>query len=136
MILRKTISLPEMSRGVHLITREISSHIHGIETGMVNIFLKHSSASLAINENYDPDVRNDIENFLKNLIPDGWYGFKHTIEGEDDMPAHMKNILIGSSLTIPITGGRLDLGTWQGIYLLEHRVSGGSREIVITLFGE
>ena len=125
-----------MPRGVHLVTRQIETEIRGIETGIAHLFLQHSSASLALNENYDPDVRRDVESFLRSLIPDGWSGFTHTLEGPDDMPAHMKNILIGSSLTIPITDGRLNLGTWQGIYLLEHREHGGSRNIVITLIGD
>ncbi len=136
MTLQRTLTLSPMPRGVHLITRQIESEIHGITTGIAHLFLQHSSASLAINENYDPDVRRDVEHFLRTLIPDGWEGFSHTLEGPDDMPAHMKNILIGPSLTIPVTDGRLNLGTWQGIYLLEHREHGGSRRIVITLMGE
>lgn len=125
-----------MPRGVHLITKAIQSEIRGIETGIAHLFLQHTSASLALNENYDPDVRRDVETFLRSLIPDGWSGFRHTLEGPDDMPAHMKNILIGSSLTLPVTNGRLNLGTWQGIYLLEHREHAGSRRIVLTLMGE
>ena len=136
MILQKILTLPPMPRGVHLITRPIAAEISGIRTGIAHLFLQHSSASLAINENYDPDVRADVERFLRSLVPDGWSGFAHTLEGADDMPAHMKNILIGSSLTIPVTDGRLNLGTWQGIYLLEHREHGGSRKIVVTLMGE
>ena len=136
MTIQRRLTLPPMQRGVHLITRRIEAEIRGIDTGIAHLFLRHSSASLAINENYDPDVRRDVENFLRSLIPDGWSGFTHTLEGPDDMPAHMKNILIGSGLTIPVTDGRLALGTWQGIYLLEHREHGGSREIVITLMGE
>ena len=136
MTLQRTLTLSPMPRGVHLITRQIEAEIHGITTGIAHLFLQHSSASLAINENYDPDVRRDVEHFLRTLIPDGWEGFSHTLEGPDDMPAHMKNILIGPSLTIPVTDGRLNLGTWQGIYLLEHREHGGSRRIVITLMGE
>ena len=136
MILQRILTLPPMPRGVHLITRQIEQEIHGITTGIAHLFLQHSSASLAINENYDPDVRRDVEHFLRTLIPDGWSGFTHTLEGPDDMPAHMKNILIGPSLTIPVTDGRLNLGTWQGIYLLEHREHGGNRRIVITLMGE
>ncbi len=133
---QRTLTLPPMPRGVHLITRQIEPEIQGIGTGIAHLFLQHSSASLAINENYDPDVRRDVERFLRTLIPDGWSGFTHTLEGPDDMPAHMKNILISPSLTIPVTDGRLALGTWQGIYLLEHREHGGSRRIVITLMGE
>ncbi|WP_456456247.1 secondary thiamine-phosphate synthase enzyme YjbQ [Nitratifractor sp.] len=136
MTLQRTLTLPPMPRGVHLITRQIEPEIREISTGIAHLFLQHSSASLAINENYDPDVRRDVEHFLRTLIPDGWAGFTHTLEGPDDMPAHMKNILIGSSLTIPVTDGRLALGTWQGIYLLEHREHGGERRIVITLMGE
>ena len=136
MTLQRTIILPPMPRGVHLITRKIEPEIRGITTGIAHLFLQHSSASLAINENYDPDVRRDVEHFLRTLIPDGWEGFSHTLEGPDDMPAHMKNILIGPGLTIPVTDGRLNLGTWQGIYLLEHREHGGERRIVITLMGE
>jgi len=136
MTLQRFITLPAMPRGVHLITRHIEPELRGIRTGIAHIFLQHSSASLALNENYDPDVRRDVESFLRSLIPDCWEGFTHTLEGCDDMPAHMKNILIGSSLTIPVTEGRPGLGTWQGIYLLEHREHGGSRKIVVTLMGE
>ena len=136
MTLQRVLPLPPLSRGVHLITPRIEPEIRGIETGIAHIFLRHSSASLALNENYDPDVRRDVEQFLRSLVPDCWEGFTHTLEGCDDMPAHMKNVLIGSSLTIPVTDGRLALGTWQGIYLLEHREHGGSRQIVITLLGD
>ncbi len=135
MVIQSSIKLAPYPRGVHIITKEIEKEIK-IDSGIVNIFLKHTSASLAINENYDPSVRVDVENFLKSLIPDGWSGFTHTLEGADDMAAHMKNIFIGSSLTIPIQNGSLALGTWQGVYLLEHRDYGGSREILITQIGE
>ena len=135
MVIQKHITLPPYPRGVHIISKHIEDHISGVETGIANIFLKHTSASLALNENYDPSVRNDIESFLRTLIPDGYKGFTHTLEGADDMPAHMKNILIGSSLTIPITNGSLNLGTWQGVYLLEHRIYGESRELVLTVLG-
>ena len=133
---QQRLTLPPFERGVHLITDHIVSYIHGVETGVAHLFLQHSSASLALNENYDPDVRGDTERFLRALIPDGWSGFEHVLEGVDDMPAHLKNILIGSSLTIPVTSGGLNLGTWQGIYLLEHRRHGGARNLVITLMGE
>ncbi len=136
MTIQHTITLPPMPRGVHLITRHIVPCIGDITVGTAHLFLRHTSASLALNENYDPDVRQDTYRFLQSLIPDGWEGFDHTLEGPDDMPAHLKNILIGSSLTLPVTDGRLNLGTWQGIYLLEHREHGGSREIVITLCGD
>ena len=135
MVLQSSIKLAPYPRGVHLITSHIEKEIK-ISSGIANIFLKHTSASLAINENYDPSVRVDVETFLRSLIPDGWSGFTHTLEGADDMAAHMKNILIGSSLTIPIQNNSLALGTWQGIYLLEHRNYGGRREILITQIGE
>jgi len=136
MTIQKEIILPPFKRGVYLITEYISSNIEGIETGLANVFLKHSSASLAINENYDPAVRRDVETFLRSMIPDGWRGFTHTLEGKDDMPAHMKNILIGSTVTIPVTNGKLNMGIWQGIYLLEHREYSDSRKIVLTLMGD
>jgi len=136
MVIQRGIKLPPLKRGVHLITPFLEESISEIDLGIANIFLKHTSASLAINENYDPSVREDTERFLRSLIPDGWSGFKHTLEGLDDMPAHIKNIFIGSSLTIPITNQRLNLGVWQGIYLLEHREGIHSREVIITLIGE
>lgn len=134
-MLKRDIYITAPNRGVYLITDKISQAIDGIKDGIVNIFLKHTSASLAINENYDPTVRGDIETFLNSLIPDCWEGFRHTLEGCDDMSAHMKNIFIGSSLTIPITNGKLDMGIWQGIYLLEHRDNPSKREISITVIG-
>ncbi len=133
MVIQKSIKLSPKSRGVYLISDEITPHIKDLKSGLANIFLKHTSASLAINENYDPSVRYDIETFLRSLIPDAWSGFSHTLEGDDDMSAHMKNIFIGSSLTIPIQNYKLSLGTWQGIYLLEHRDGVFQREIVLTL---
>ena len=136
MTIQHTITLPPMPRGVHLITSRIVPYVGDITVGTAHLFLKHTSASLALNENYDPDVRQDTYRFLQSIIPDGWEGFDHTLEGPDDMPAHLKNILIGSSLTLPVSDGRLNLGTWQGVYLLEHRERGGSREIVITLCGD
>ena len=135
MVRQNSIKIPSKARGVHIITNEISKHIK-IKNGIANIFLKHTSASLALNENFDSNVPLDVEDFLNHLIPDCWSGFRHTLEGCDDMSAHMKNIFIGSSLTIPITDSKLNLGTWQGIYLLEHRNFGGSREIFITQIGE
>jgi len=136
MTLSFSITLPPFKRGVHLIDHLVNPHIKGINIGIANIFLKHTSASLAINENYDPSVRVDIESFLRSLIPDNWSGFTHILEGTDDMSAHMKNIFIGSSLTIPISNGNLSMGTWQGIYLLEHREGVHKREITITLIGD
>ncbi len=136
MIRQTKILLPAYPRGVHLITEKVAPHIEGITTGIAHLFLQHTSASLALNENYDSDVRGDVERFMRHMIPDGWHGFRHTLEGDDDMPAHLKNILIGASLTIPISKGGLALGTWQGIYLLEHREYGGARRILLTLYGE
>jgi secondary thiamine-phosphate synthase enzyme len=131
------ISLTPKERGVHLVTNEILKQIDiPINKGLMHIFIKHTSASLALNENADPSVRFDSENFLNYLIPENYPNFTHTLEGADDMPAHIKNILIGSSITIPITNNRPNLGTWQGIYLLEHRNYGGSRNLVITIIGE
>ncbi len=133
--LQSSITLPPKRRGVYLVTDKIESKI-AINSGILNIFLKHTSASLAINESYDSSVRVDVESFLNSLIPDGWRGFTHTLEGDDDMSAHMKNIFVGSSLTIPIVNGKLALGTWQGVYFLEHRDFANSREILITQIGE
>lgn len=135
--IQKEITLKSRSKGIYLITSEILSEIpelKNIHIGMANFFLKHTSASLSINENASPDVRSDMENFIDNLIPNEKY-FLHNYEGEDDMPAHIKTSLLGNSLTIPITDGRLNLGTWQGIYLCEHRIQPHRRKLVITLIG-
>lgn len=135
-LFQRELHLSAYHRGMHLITGEIEEAIgRKITTGTLHLFLKHTSASLALNENADPSVRSDAERFLNDLIPQSYPHFEHTYEGSDDMPAHMKNILIGSSLTLPITHGRLNLGTWQGIYLCEHRDFAGGRTIVLTLTG-
>ena len=107
-----------------------------IKTGIASILIKHTSASLTLNENFDPDVRTDMESYFSNAVKENEPFYLHTSEGSDDMPAHIKSSLIGSTLTIPITKGSFNLGTWQGIYLCEHRNHGGSRKLVITLFGE
>ncbi|GJQ63453.1 MAG: hypothetical protein SCALA702_25060 [Melioribacteraceae bacterium] len=136
---QKEIFLPARKRGFHLITGELLREIPEIQQisiGMANIFIKHTSASLTINENADPDVRRDMETYFSKSVPDGAPYFVHTMEGPDDMPAHIKASIMGPSLNIPIQNGRLNLGTWQGIYLCEHRDYGGSRKIVITLQGE
>lgn len=133
------ISLKPQSRGFHIITREVEvaiPEIKNIRVGLANIFIKHTSASLTINENVSPDVRRDMERYFNRMIPEDAPYFEHTYEGPDDMPAHIKSSLLGPSLTIPIKDGRLNLGTWQGIYLCEHRDHGGARRIVITLTGE
>lgn len=128
-------SLTEKRRGCHLITNEIVSHIAGKlpQTGLLNIFVKHTSCALSINENADPDVRRDMEQILNHLVKENEPYYDHTLEGADDMPAHAKSSLFGVSLTIPITNGRLNLGTWQGIYLCEFRNYGGPRKIVATI---
>ena len=136
-LFQKTLALSAFRRGFHLITDEIEGALSdcSIQNGIVHIFIKHTSASLTINENADPSVRTDMEAFLNETCDDKAY-FVHTYEGSDDMPAHLKASLLGSSVTVPLTNGRLNLGTWQGIYLGEHRDHGGSREIVMTVLGE
>jgi secondary thiamine-phosphate synthase enzyme len=133
---QKEISIKAPGRGFFVITDKIVSAIdfYDIKTGMMNVFLKHTSASLTINENVSPDVRLDMEEISNRLVPDG-YGYNHSLEGPDDMPAHFKSSMFGVSLNIPITDGRLNLGTWQGIYLNEHRDYPSTRHIVITVWG-
>lgn len=138
-IYQTEIRLRPRSRGFHLITEEIIeqfSEIEDIEIGFLQIFIKHTSAGLAINENADPTVREDFESHFNVMVPEDQPYYKHTMEGSDDMPAHIKASLTGTSLQIPITKGRLNLGTWQGIYLCEHRDRGGSRKLVLTAYGE
>jgi secondary thiamine-phosphate synthase enzyme len=139
MWLQKEISLKPKVRGFHLITEEIlsqCSEIKKVKTGLFNIFIKHTSASLTLNENYDPDVRLDMEKYFNYTVKENEAYFAHISEGADDMPAHIKSTLIGSSLSIPITNGKPNLGTWQGIYLCEHRNHAGSRKIVMTISGK
>jgi len=133
---QKEISVKAPNRGFFLITDKIlnSININDVNAGMMNLFLKHTSASLTINENASPDVRVDMEEISSRLIPDG-YHYNHNLEGSDDMPAHFKSSMFGVSLNIPITNGRLNLGTWQGIYLNEHRDYPTSRKIVISVWG-
>ncbi len=138
-VFQKEIKVREKKRGFHLITDEILDEIpeiRNIETGFAHIFIKHTSASLTINENADPTVRKDFESHFNKMIPENAPYYQHNTEGSDDMPAHLKASTLGSSVTIPITKGDFNLGTWQGVYLCEHRNYGGSRKIVITLFGE
>lgn len=135
---QKEIQLRPFSRGLHLITDEIAHRfpeLMTIEKGFLKVFIKHTSASLTINENADPTVRSDFEKHLNVMIPENASYYVHTYEGSDDMPAHIKASLLGSSIEIPITKGRLNLGTWQGIYLCEHRNHGGSRTLVVTAYG-
>lgn len=135
---QKEITLSHHSRGFHLITKELLSNfpeVKEVSSGWINIFIKHTSAALTLNENADPTVRNDFETQFNRMVPDGAAYFEHQSEGPDDMPAHIKSSLLGSSVTVPITNGRLNLGTWQGIYLCEHRNHGGRRNIVLTVIG-
>lgn len=129
------IILPEYRRGYHLITRVIEQQLPALpEKGLLNILIKHTSAAITINENADPSVRSDFEQIMNRLVPENQSFYAHTLEGSDDMPAHIKSSLLGQSLTIPITNRRLNLGTWQGIYLCEFRDYGGPRELVLTIF--
>jgi len=135
MIQQKEIHLPSFRRGYHLITKVINEEISDFQgDGMLNIFLKHTSAALSLNENADPSVRTDFESFMNFLVPENHPVYTHILEGSDDMPAHLKSSLLGTSLTIPISNGRLNLGTWQGIYLCEFRNRGGSRRVVLSFY--
>ncbi len=144
MIFQKEIIIPAKPRGFHLITGEILTQLPsswfspegGVRGGFIHLFVKHTSCGLCINENADPDVRHDMEQIFNRLVKDNEPYYYHTLEGSDDMPSHAKSVLSGVSLTIPITNGRLNLGTWQGIYLCEYRDYGGPRKIVITIIGE
>jgi secondary thiamine-phosphate synthase enzyme len=135
---QRTIELADHPRGFHLVTSDILARLPEVEqvqTGLLHLFIQHTSASLTINENADPDVPIDLESSLSAIAPED-FAYRHTCEGPDDMPAHVKSSLLGSSLTIPIHAGRLCLGTWQGIYLCEHRERGGRRRVVATIWGE
>ncbi|MEM9646464.1 MAG: secondary thiamine-phosphate synthase enzyme YjbQ [Planctomycetota bacterium] len=138
MWIQKRLSLPARPRGFHLVTRSIVEAVPEIEelaVGWMQVFLQHTSASLTINENADPDVRLDFETAMNHAVPEG-LPYVHTLEGPDDMPAHVKASMMGAGLMLPIGNGRLQLGTWQGIYLCEHRDHGGSRSVVITIQGQ
>jgi secondary thiamine-phosphate synthase enzyme len=137
--IQRIIRLKPRSRGFHVITSEVVQQLPElgrIEAGILHLFIQHTSASLVINENVSPEVRGDLERHLGELVPEGPHHYDHTLEGVDDMPAHIKSSLLGSSLTIPVGHGTLLLGTWQGIYLGEHRDNGGSRTLVATISGE
>lgn len=139
MVFQREISLKPYRRGFHLIDNTILNELaemHDIKTGILHVFIKHTSASLTINENADPTVRVDFESHFNKIIPENMPYYQHDYEGSDDMPAHLKSSILGSSVTIPIKNGKLNLGTWQGIYLCEHRNQGGSRKLVLTLYGE
>jgi len=139
MIIQKEITLHARIRGFHLVTSEIITQIPELKTiqhGLLHIFMKHTSASLTLNENADPTVRTDFESHFNKTIPENASYFEHDTEGSDDMPAHLKSSILGSSISIPITDGKLNLGTWQGIYFCEYRNYGGTRELVATLLGD
>jgi len=136
---QKEIRLPSFPRGFHLITQEIErefSDIRQIQVGFLQVFIQHTSASLSINENADPTVRKDFESHFNKMVPEDAPYYLHNYEGSDDMPAHIKASLLGNQVMIPITQGQLNLGTWQGIYLCEHRNQGGGRKLVLTAFGQ
>jgi secondary thiamine-phosphate synthase enzyme len=135
MIHQIEFTLPQYSRGFHIITSEVLNHIEKLpETGVLHFFIKHTSAGLTINENADPTVLSDFENSFNHIIKENEPFYKHTFEGSDDMPAHIKSSIVGSSISIPITNHQLNIGTWQGIYLCEFRNHGGQRKIVATIY--
>jgi secondary thiamine-phosphate synthase enzyme len=137
--IQRRIDLRARPRGFHLVTSEIVDGVPELESmsvGIATVFMQHTSASLTLNENASPDVRRDFAAWFDRAVPDGADYFAHSLEGPDDMPAHIKSSLTGSSLVLPVARGRLALGTWQGIYLCEHRNNGGSRSVVVTAFGE
>ncbi len=135
---QRNLNLSPKSRGWHLVTDEVVGALPELsetDCGVLDVFIQHTSASLSINENADPDVPRDLEASINAIAPED-FPYRHTLEGPDDMPAHVKNSLLGCSLSIPVSGGRLALGTWQGIYLVEHRDRAGGRRLVLTLHGE
>ena len=135
MIEQKEITLQGYRRGYHLITSQIVNSLDELpDKGLLNVHVKHTSAGITLNENADPSVRTDFHTFFDDMVPENYRGFTHTLEGADDMPAHLKASIIGQSITIPITGGRLNLGTWQGIYFCEFRNHAGTRKLVLTVY--
>jgi secondary thiamine-phosphate synthase enzyme len=136
---QRQITLEARPRGFHLVTDEVESglpELGDLRIGLAHLFLRHTSASLTLNENASPDVRRDFAEWFDRAVPDGADYFAHTLEGPDDMPAHIRSALTGMELTLPVSGGRFALGTWQGIYLCEHRDRGGPRSLLVTLYGE
>ena len=139
MWLQREITLEPRPRGFHLVTREVERalpELSELEVGLLHLFIRHTSASLTLNENASPDVRRDFQTWFDAAVPEDFRGWTHTLEGPDDMPAHIKASVLGPSLSLPIADGRLALGTWQGIYLCEHRDRGGARSLLATLHGE
>ena len=137
-IVQQSLSINTSPRKTHDITNDVQTLVgkSGVETGLCHLFIKHTSASLILCENADPDVKVDLETFMQSIVPDGDPMFIHDMEGPDDMPAHVRTIITNVSLTLPVTNGRCNLGTWQGIYLWEHRTSSYSRKVIITINGE
>lgn len=136
---QKTLTMKPRGRGFHLVTDEVLGQLPELREyriGLLHLFLQHTSASITVNENADPDVRGDLERHFDHMVPENQPYYEHTLEGPDDMPAHIKTVMIGPSLTLPVNDGRLVLGTWQGVYLCEHRDRAGSRRIVATMEGE
>jgi secondary thiamine-phosphate synthase enzyme len=136
---QREVTLRPRPRGFHLVTREIESavpELRSVRVGLAHLFILHTSASLTLNENASPDVRDDFEAYFNEAVPENAPYWTHTVEGPDDMPAHIKASVLGPSLSLPVRDGRLALGTWQGVYLCEHRNRGGARSVVVTLFGE
>lgn len=139
MWLQKEIQLKARPRGFHLVTQDILTELpelRQVTVGLLHVFIQHTSASLTINENADPTVRQDFESYFNRAVPEDQPYYRHNDEGSDDLPAHLKSSILGSSVSLPIKNGRLNVGTWQGIYLCEHRNHGGSRRLVLTLQGE
>lgn len=139
MWIQKSLTLPPVRRGFHLITRQVVAavpELREVQVGLLHVFIQHTSASLSVNENASPDVRRDFERFFNHAVPEGWANFEHTLEGPDDMPAHIKASLLGPSVTLPVQGGSLAMGVWQGLYLCEHRDHGGPRSLLLTLQGQ
>jgi secondary thiamine-phosphate synthase enzyme len=138
MVFQKNFTLVTRGRGSYPITDAVQERVRssGVQTGICNVFIHHTSASLILCENADPDVRADLERFMQRLVPDGDPMFEHAAEGPDDMPGHVRSILTAAELTLPITRGRCALGTWQGVYLWEHRTSGYRRQVTVTVYGE
>jgi secondary thiamine-phosphate synthase enzyme len=137
--IQEELRLDARPRGFHLVTREVERavpRLTEIRVGLAHVFIKHTSASLTLNENASPDVRRDFESWFNHAVPEDFRAWTHTLEGPDDMPAHVKASLLGPSLTLPVRDGSFAVGTWQGIYLCEHRDSGGPRKLLVTAFGE
>ena len=139
MWLQREIRLEPRPRGFHLVTREVVDalpELRGVEVGLCHLFIRHTSASLTLNENASPDVRRDFETWFDDAVPEDFGGWTHTVEGPDDMPAHLKASLLGPALSLPVARGKLALGTWQGVYLCEHRDRGGARSLLATVWGQ